>query len=85
MLMYCFLVPRVFEIRSISQKCVFTIELKFGLILFFSTFRAKICYFAMSSEIVTLTQMASSEISDINSILNEKMFLQTYFSLNKIC
>ena len=30
MLIYYFLVPRVFEIRSISQKCVFKIELKFG-------------------------------------------------------
>ena len=29
------LVPRVFEIRSISQKCVFKIELKFGFILDF--------------------------------------------------
>ena len=28
-------VPRVFEIRSISQKCVFKIELKFGFILDF--------------------------------------------------
>ena len=35
MLMYYFLVPRVFEIRSISQKCVFKIELKFGFILDF--------------------------------------------------
>ena len=43
MLMYYFLVPRVFEIRSISQKCVFKIELKFGFILvIFSIFRAKI-------------------------------------------
>ena len=33
MLMYYFLVPRVFEIRSISQNCVFKIELKFGFIL----------------------------------------------------
>ena len=62
MWMYYFLVPRVFEIRSISQKCVFKIELKFGFILdFFSIFRAKMCYFAMSSENVSLTQMASSE------------------------
>ena len=35
MLMYYFLVPCVFEIRSISQKCVFKIELKFGFILDF--------------------------------------------------
>ena len=35
MLMYYFLVPRVFEIQSISQKCVFKIELKFGFILDF--------------------------------------------------
>ena len=35
MLMYYFLVPRVFEIRNISQKCVFKIELKFGFILDF--------------------------------------------------
>ena len=52
--------------------------------MIFSIFRAIFFYFAMSSENVTLTQMASSEIGDINSILNEKMFLQTYFSLNKI-
>ena len=62
MLMYYFLVPRVFEIRSISQKCVFKIDLKLDLFLIFSIFRAKICYFAMSSKNVTLTQMASSEI-----------------------
>ena len=62
MLMYYFLVPRVFEIQSISQKCVFKIELKSGFILDFFIFRAKICYFAMSSKNVTLTQMASSEI-----------------------
>ena len=35
MLMCYFLVHRVFEIRSISQKCVFKIELKFGFILDF--------------------------------------------------
>ena len=35
MLMYYFLVPRIFDIRSISQKCVFKIELKFGFILDF--------------------------------------------------
>ena len=32
MLMYYFLVPRIFEIRSISQKSVFKIEFKFGFI-----------------------------------------------------
>ena len=62
MLMYNFLVPRVFEIRSISQKCVFKIELNLDLFLIFTIFRAKNCYFAMSSKNVTLTQMASSEI-----------------------
>ena len=31
-------------------------------LLFFSIFIAKICYFAMSSKNVTLTQIASSEI-----------------------
>ena len=35
MLMYYFLVPSVFEIRRISQKWVFRIELKFGFILDF--------------------------------------------------
>ena len=62
MLTYYFLVPRVLEIRSISQKGVSKIELKFGFILDFSIFRAKICYFAMSSKNVTLAQMASLEI-----------------------
>ena len=62
MLMYYFLVPRVFEIRSTSQKCVFKKELNLDLFWIFSIFRAKICYFAMSSKNVTLTQMASSEI-----------------------
>ena len=62
MLMYYFLVPRVFEIRSISQKCVFKIELNLDLFLSFFIFRAKICYFAMSSKNVKLTQMASLEI-----------------------
>ena len=31
-LVHYFLVPRDFEIRSISQKCVFKIDLNFGLI-----------------------------------------------------
>ena len=47
MLMYYFLVPRVFEIRSISQKCVFKIELKFGFILDFFHIKSKnllFCY-----------------------------------------
>ena len=35
MLMNYFLVPRVFEILSISHKCVFKIDFKFGFILDF--------------------------------------------------
>ena len=42
------------------KKCVFKIDLNFGFIRDFSIFKAKFCYFAMSSENVTLTQMASS-------------------------